>query len=127
MLLVYIYLRYICHPERKGPQTPFSLGVVSRRICCCSFALCQGMTGAPGYRDTLWVEVRVACRKQPNSNNGLQPLRDPCRERRQAGVSTPAQNSKTTVGFSPWGTAHPPAIHNRQDNPEYIVRLIDQV
>ena len=24
-----------CHPERKGPQTYFSLGVVSRRICFC--------------------------------------------------------------------------------------------
>ena len=25
-----------CHPERKGPQTLFSLGVVSRRICGCT-------------------------------------------------------------------------------------------
>src|ERR1700733_8345346 len=25
-----------CHPERTGPQTMFSLGVVSRRICFCS-------------------------------------------------------------------------------------------
>jgi len=24
-----------CHPERKGPQAHFSLGVVSRRICIC--------------------------------------------------------------------------------------------
>ena len=25
----------LCHPERTGPQTYFSLGVVSRRICGC--------------------------------------------------------------------------------------------
>ena len=25
-----------CHPERTGPQTSFSLGVVSRRICGCT-------------------------------------------------------------------------------------------
>ena len=28
-----------CHPERKGPQTLLSLGVVSRRICICPFAI----------------------------------------------------------------------------------------
>src|ERR1700733_3089809 len=29
-----------CHPERTGPQTSFSLGVVSRRICGCFFLNC---------------------------------------------------------------------------------------
>jgi hypothetical protein len=29
----------ICHPERKGPQTFFSSGVVSRRICGCTSGL----------------------------------------------------------------------------------------
>ena len=29
-----------CHPERTGPQTPFSLGVVKRRICGCFSAGC---------------------------------------------------------------------------------------
>jgi hypothetical protein len=30
-LLFYIYLRYICHPERTGPQTIFSSGVPKER------------------------------------------------------------------------------------------------
>jgi hypothetical protein len=33
-----------CHPERTGPQTLFSLGVVSRRICFCS---CNGGSRVP--------------------------------------------------------------------------------
>jgi hypothetical protein len=40
------YQNNFCHPERTGPQTYFSLGVVSRRICgCFFFFLCKRLRG----------------------------------------------------------------------------------
>src|SRR5580698_3048582 len=45
-----------CHPERKGPQTFFSLGVVSRRICGCSCFNSRDPTKATKDKEIANVE-----------------------------------------------------------------------
>jgi hypothetical protein len=53
-----------CHPERTGPQTFFSLGVVSRRICSCF------SSAIPVYRALPRVLARPKCRSpyQPRAS-----------------------------------------------------------
>ena len=70
-----------CHPERTGPQTLFSLGVVSRRICGC-FSFVPFNCFSAGSIETRCVPASVsllAAKLQAAVSPARRPLSLPCR------------------------------------------------
>jgi hypothetical protein len=86
-----------CHPERTGPQTLFSLGVVSRRICGCSSANFRDMNTR--VEETALRRCRVGVLRSAQCPMPDQARQNRCNQPRRCPI--PSEN-RTPMDHSPF-------------------------